>query len=232
MRRKAMVLLLAVFVVSLISAGVARSHPQQPRSFGVVIQGTDYDSQKDQTTFHLLNVSSKTVNAWFLSLQTKLPDGTLTPAGGEFGIELDSGPGVDPGPMEDLVRPGDVIAAVSLVMYSDGTFEGNAGLQKSIVDTRKGRIAAQQKIIELINAALADPNEQHPTAKVIAQLKAELVSKKTSLGYQSELESALQNITNAYKSPRMSEPGWEADRLEGLVKHHQDRAVALKEVLK
>jgi len=222
----------ALFFLVLLVLAVPMIVRGQSRSFGVVIQGTDYDSQKDQTTFHLLNVSSKAVNAWFLSLQTKLPDGTLTPAGGEFGIEVDSGPGVDPGPMEDLVRPGDVIAVVSLVMYSDGTFEGNAGLQKSIVDIRKGRVAAQQKIIELINAALADPNEQHPTAKVIAQLKAELVPKTINSGYWSELTNALRNITNGYESPRMTEPGWEAAQLQRQVKYHQDRAATLKEVLK
>jgi hypothetical protein len=203
----------------------------QSRSFGVVIQGTDYDREKDQTTFHLLNVSGKPVNAWFLSLQTKLPDGTLSPAGGAFGMELDSGE-VAPGPMEDMVRPGLVIAVVSLVMYSDGTFEGDEGMQKKIVDIRKGRVAAQQKIINLINAALSDPNEKHPTQKVITQLKAELVSKTTSLGYQSELQNALRNLTNGYESPRMSEPGWEAAQLQSHVKYHQDRAASMKEVLK
>jgi hypothetical protein len=204
----------------------------QSRSFGVVIQTTDYDSEKDQTTFHLLNVSGKEVNAWELSLQVKLPDGTLSTAGTSFaGIEMESG-GVAPGPLEDMVRPGLVIGAVSLVMYTDGTFEGDEGSQKRIIATRKGRVEGNQKILDLINAALSDPNEKHPTEKIIAQLKAGLVSQTTNDGYRSELANALRNITNGYESPRMSEPGWEAAQLQRQVKHHQDRAETLKAVLK
>jgi hypothetical protein len=227
--RVGLLILLLGFSASL-ACGQSQS---QSQSFGVVIQGTDYDSQKDQTTFHLLNVSGKTVNAWFLSLQTKLPDGGLTAAGTSFaGIEMDSGGIASGAAPEDMVRPGLVIGVVSFVMYSDGTFEGNEGIAKGIIDTRKGRVQAQQKILDLINAALADPNEKHPTQKIIAQLKAELVSKTINSGYRSELTNALRNITNGYESPRMAEQGWEAAQLQGQVKYHQDRAATLKEVLK
>src|ERR1700741_2205567 len=46
----------------------------QSRSFGVVIQTTDYDSEKDQTTFHLLYVCGKGVQTWGLSLHVTFPD--------------------------------------------------------------------------------------------------------------------------------------------------------------
>jgi hypothetical protein len=86
--------------------------------------------------------------------------------------------------------------------------------------------------VDILNAALSDPNEKHPTEKIIAQLKAALASKTINGGYRSELEYALRNITNGSESPYMSDPGWEAAQLQRQVTFHQARAATLKEVVK
>ena len=97
--------------------------PGQSHSHGLVIQGTDYDSAKGQTTFHLLNVSGKQINALELNLQTKLPDGTFTPSGTDLTVLDYLDRGLAPGATENIQRPGVVTGVVDLVMYSDGTTE-------------------------------------------------------------------------------------------------------------
>lgn len=100
---KETILLLAALAAPTIVCG-------QNHSFGLVIQCTDYDSVKDQTTFHLLNVSGKQINALDLSLQVKLPDGTFTESGTTFAVIDYLDAGLAPGAIEDIQKPGIVIA--------------------------------------------------------------------------------------------------------------------------
>lgn len=225
MKTKAVFLLLALVLVAI--PEVARS---APANVGLAVS-TDYDATKDQTTFHLLNVSGKQINAWELSLQVKLADGSFSPAGQSFaGIDYVEG-GLAPGAIEDFTRPGVVIGVVDLVMYSDGTADVlNEGAHKQIIADRNGRVQANQKISELINAALSDPNEKHPTEKVVAQLKALLVSQTTNGAWRGELEGAMRNIGFRIGSPHMSEAGWEAGQLKEFAQQHQDRAATIKAV--
>ena len=181
MRTKAMVLLLAVravpmrvlflLFVSLISAGVARSHPLS----GAVVQTWNYDPQSRLITIRILNTSDKDITALGIAANFTLTDKAgqdqvshviLLPDFLVQKVLLDMVRGT---PEEDKLRaqiapeilpaggtyeektgvpPGfkDFSATIDVVVYADKTAETtNPSALQVLIDTRKGRAAAIQK---------------------------------------------------------------------------------------
>jgi hypothetical protein len=209
-------------------------------SVGAVVQSSDYDAAKGVTTIHIVNTSSKEISDLDLSIQVTFPDGTVSTAGGSFfGLDFLEGiiqgkGGLAPGATVDQEftgQTGRVQATVDLVAYADGTADVlNEQALKDLVANRKARVRALQKVNELLNDALANPKEQHPSATVAAQLKSlvEAIKRQKSgeggaAFYASELQAATQNIANVLGSPRLTEPEFEGNRLRGLIKTHEDR---------
>jgi len=91
---------------------------------------------------------------------------------------------------------------------------------------RKGRMLGLQKANELLQNALADPNDPHPSITVAAKLKA--LAKQYEMnppkGAEEEglgLLNAATNIANAPKSPT-GRSVREDEFLRALIKRHQE----------
>lgn len=160
---------------------------QSPK-MGVVIQSTEDNSDKSTTTVHLLNISDKEVTAFNLSVQQTLPDGkTFKPSAHTedmLGQYLLNGKAFSPNSTVDvqigktlvqIPKPVDETLVVDVVIYADGTAQvQNQDRFKDIIDMRAAHFRALEKIDDAIEKVLADPAVEHPTASVVAQLKAAL----------------------------------------------------------
>jgi len=96
----------------------------------------------------------------------------------------------------------------------------------SITSARKGRVLGLQKANELLQNALADPNDAHPSITVAAKLKALAKQYETNppKGYEDAglgLLDAATNISNAPKSPTGRSDKEDA-YLQALIKRHQE----------
>jgi len=159
---------------------------QSPK-MGVVIQSTEDNSDKF-TTVHLLNISDKEVTAFNLSVQQTLPDGkTFKPSAHTedvLGGYLLNGKAFSPNSTVDvqigktlvqIPKPVDERLVVDVVIYADGTAQvQNQDRFKDIMDQRTAGFRTLEKVDDAIEEVLADPAAEHPTASVVARLKAVL----------------------------------------------------------
>lgn len=176
-------LLLLVLVVFL-----STMHAQNSSNMGVVVQSTDDNPGASVTTVHLLNISNKEVTAFNLSVQQTLPDGkTFKPSANTedmLGAYLLKGKAFSPNSTFDvqmgkilvqIPKPVDEKLVVDVVIYADGTAQvQNQDRFKDIMDQRTAHFRTLEKVDEAIEKVLADPAAEHPTASVVARLKAVL----------------------------------------------------------
>jgi hypothetical protein len=206
---------------------------------GAVVQDSHYDSAKGVVTFSILNTSNKDISALNLLVRLVYPDGTAGTR--EYGNDFlpfmaeNQGNGaIAPGAIFTIDVPlgqqqiQTASATVDLVVYADDTADVlNEQAFASIAAQRKGWILGYQKANELLQKALADSNDPHPSTTVAAQLKALAKQYETNppaggaiagLG----LLDAATNISNAPKSyAGRSEK--EDDFLRKIIKIHQGR---------
>jgi hypothetical protein len=218
------------------SAFASRSLRASP-PIGAVVQSSDYDAVKGVTTVHIVNTSHKEISALNLSFHVNYPDGRVSgPA--EFGLDFLEGiiqgiGGFAPGAVHNQEFPGQegpVQATVDMVVYADGTADVlNEPAFKWLIAGRKASVRAMQKVDELLNNALADPAEQHPSARVVAELKSLVATvelqKTTDDGaafYGSTIMQAIQDISNKPQSPT-GRSEREDNSLRALIKTHGDR---------
>lgn len=199
---------------------------------GAVIQGSHYDRTKQIATFELVNISHKDITAYSLLVRATFPDTTMGVwnYGGDFLPHIaQTGTGaLAPGATFTVDVPVGqqqlqaVTATVDLVVYADDTADVlNQSMFETIVSGRKGRAAGLQKANELLQSALADPNDPHPSLTVAAKLKG--LAKQYANGEQSMgLLIAATDISNAPKSIGRSDK--EDAYLRVLIKTQQDRA--------
>src|SRR5579863_1032286 len=213
----------------LFSAHLARSAP-----IGAVVQSSNYDSAKAVTSARIVNTSRTPITAISLSVRVTHPDGTVSvyQYGGDFtpfmayaatsGTPQQSSGALAPGTTFTLDVPmgqqsvETVSATVDVVVYDDGTADVlNEQVFRSIAAARKGRMLGLQRAAELIQKALADPNDPHPSITVAAQLKA-LAAQDTAFEGMGLLE-AVTEISNAPKSSGRSQ------KEDDPARTHQDR---------
>lgn len=234
---------LVPFVILSAWASAAHSLQASP-PIGVVVEGSHYDSARQIVTFDLLNNSHKDISAYSMQVRITHPDGTVSTweYGGDFlpymiyaieNSQRDNGapaPGatfkIDVPLGQQQVQTAS--ASVDVVVYADDTADVlNEQIFKSIILARKGRMLGLQKANELLQNALADPNDPHPSITVAAKLKALAKKYETNppKGNEDEglgLIDAATNISNAPKSPGgRSEK--EDSYLRALVKTHENR---------
>lgn len=188
-------------------------------------------------TFNLLNTSHKDISAYSMMVRVTYPDGTVGTweYGGDFlPAMIATGTGAFvPGATFTVDVPlgqqqiQTASAMVDVVVYADHTADVlNEQVFASITSARKGRMLGLQKANELLQGALADPNDPHPSITVAAKLKALVKQYETNptKGHEDDglgLLDAATNISNAPKSPTgRSEK--EDDYLRALIKRHQD----------
>lgn len=175
-----LLLVLAVFLSTM--------HAQNSSNMGVVVQSTDDNPGASVATVHLLNISNKEVTAFNLSVQQTLPDGkTFKPSAHTedmLGAYLLKGKAFSPNSTFDvqmgkilvqIPKPVDEKLVVDVVVYADGTAQvQNQDRFKDIMDQRTAHFRTLEKVDEAIEKVLADPAAEHPTASVVARLKAVL----------------------------------------------------------
>jgi hypothetical protein len=207
-----------------------------PAPIGAVVQGSHYDPSKQIVTFNLVNTSHKDITAFSLLVRANFPDGTagIWSYGGDFLPHIaQMGTGaLAPGAVFSVNVPvgqqplQSASATVELVVYADDTADVlNQSMFNTIVAQRKGRMLGLQKANELLQLALADPNDAHPSITVAAKLKAlaKQYENNPSAGEESlGLLDAATNISNAPKSA-IGRSDKEDAFLRALVKTQQGR---------
>ncbi len=222
------------YLMFLLFLGVLASPLRASSPIGAVVQDSHYDAAKGVVTFSILNTSKKDITDLTLLVRLILTDGTAQTH--EYGSNF--GNGIAPGAVFAMDVPlGQqqiqiASATVDLVVYADDTAEAlNEEALASVEAQRKGWILGYQKANELLQKALTDFNDPHPSTTVAAQLKALAKQYETNpppggayaaLG----LLDAAQNSSNAPKSPA-GRSDKEDDFLRMLIKIHQDRVALL-----
>jgi hypothetical protein len=212
---------------------------------GAVVQDSHYDAQKGIVTFNILNTSHKDISALSLLVRINHPDGTagVFEYGGDFlpymiyvieNPQQKSNGAIAPGATFAMDVPTgqqevqSASATVDVVVYADTTADVlNKEIFASIVSQRKGRVLGMQKANELLQKALADPADAHPSITVAAQLKALAKEYQTNPPAGGTHESlglldAAMTISNAPKSPT-GRSDKEDGYLRSLIKTHQNR---------
>lgn len=186
---------------------------QASRPIGAVVRSADYDSAKGLTVVHVVNTSTKEITGIGFSFQVVLADGSLTDRG-YYGLDFLQGViqgkgGIASGATYDVEfsgQRGPVQAMVDTVVYADGSAAVLSDINfLHISADRKGRLAAWQKINEVLNNALSDP---HPNARATTQLRSLLAATKakpsdgssaaeaSNVGFQLELQTAILNTSH------------------------------------
>jgi len=207
---------------------------------GAVVQSSHYDSAKQIIAVDLLNTSLKEISAFSLAVRVIHPDYTVSTweYGGDFlpFMSEHGGAGsLQPGATITLNIPvgqqqvKSASATVDVVVYVDGAADVfNKQVFDNIIGQRKGAILGLQKANELLQNALADSSDAHPSVTVAAKLKALAVLYETTPPEGAEFEAmgllnAATNIANAPKSSRDNEESY----LQALIQRHQERIAVM-----
>jgi len=219
------------------------SWAQKQPTIGAIVASAQYDKETGITTAHVVNISKKEITAFDLSFVVELPDGSTTPPNSSFaGMDfidpfLRGEHGILPGASYDYEfhgQKGPVEATVDVVVYADGTadVENNVPFQ-NFMNQRRGEALAMQKTNEVINKALANSKDPHPSATALAELQALLKSVDTTdvalpvrRGYSLELKNEIQDLSHCAKSFSIRN-NEEEDRLGRLVHKNSDFAPML-----
>ena len=107
-----------------------------------------------------------------------------------------------------IPKPVDETLVVDVVIYADGTAQvQNQDRFKEIIDQRTAAFWTLEKVDDAIEKVLADPPTEHPTASVVARLKAviddeqkkaDIDNKPVMYGgspRESQLEIQIRNLT-------------------------------------
>jgi|SRR5580658_7763962 hypothetical protein len=158
----------------------------------------DYRAETKTLLVHATNNSGKDIDAYFISVHRKLPDGTFDKSGysGQLSEQMltlasiqmaadptayelrlqESGIGLfKAGATRDIsvanIDSPDVNVAFDVAFYADGTFdEQNEDKFKRMLSRRQSQLLAMKKVNEIARAALADASNDHPTKAAITEL--------------------------------------------------------------
>lgn len=231
---------LLVFVSQLRASPPIGAGQKQP-SMGMVVVSTDYNSAEKVTTLHLVNTSQKEVTAFYVAYVVHLPNGTTTPAnitfaGVDFMFKLLRGEhGILPGGSFDYGISGQAgpveVTGIDTLVYADGTAETQRDEHvQQVIDSRKGRAMAIERVNEVIASVLTNPQDSHPTATVLARLQEldkAVQESKTALPEKGGLDSGLQTaIQSLSTSARVSSE--EADLRDLMRKNTDEKAMLIR----
>jgi len=181
---------ITVFVIAL-ALGASTSLLASP-PIGAVVQTWNYDPKTNSVILKVVNTSQKDITAFNIAITETLADGRVDKhemledligkvvlakelegdhsRGAESFRKLYGDGAFHPGEVHDEivgVQPGfqKIEAVVDVVTYVDGTAEAtNNDALGRIVDERQATVASQKIITEIIQTALADPNDSDPSA--------------------------------------------------------------------
>lgn len=167
--------------------------PQAKGAVGAVVQTWTYDPNNNPplVTLKIVNTSHKVITAFNIAIKETYADGRVeqhehlkelagkilrakelegdTSSGAEDFRKLEGDGAWHPGEVRDEqlpVQPGltDYQAVIDVVTYMDGTADStNQAALERIIDERQATLASQKIATEIIQAALADPNDTDPS---------------------------------------------------------------------
>lgn len=183
----------SIFSLLFLASTFAWAQTSRPLpSIGAVVQGYHYDPVKGVLTLNVLNTSQKDITAIAFDIAATYPDGDAdsrvlgTDLLGGMISTVERGHANEPtggngtfeaGAFRDFEFPqgtpiANVKATVGVVIYADGSAGvlNKAAFQRMVLQ-RKAGVLAMQKADKLLAEALADGNDEHPAARVAAQLE-------------------------------------------------------------
>jgi hypothetical protein len=189
-----------VLVFSLFVSAYTISPAQSLRAsppIGAVVQNWHYDPQSNAVTLKIVNTSQKDITAYNISIKETYADGHVnshellceyagrmvlvqefkgTPDEAEIRKQLGDGL-FHPGESQNEiigVQPAlqNFESVIDVVAYTDQTAEAtnNAALQR-LLEGRKASVASTQMANQIIQAALADPNDADPAATAAKEIQ-------------------------------------------------------------
>jgi hypothetical protein len=221
-----------------------------PPPVGAVVQTWHYDPLTNIVTLKILNTSHKDITAFNIAIKETYADGRveqhemLEDFVGKILVaqELQGdhsqgaetfrnmyGDGVfHAGELRDEqlpVQPGltDYRAVIDVVTYMDSTADAtnNAALGR-IVDERQATVASQKIITEIIQSALADPNDTDPSATAAKKIQDRATIWKAQQHTKLDLDPVrLESIANELKTASLH--GVNRDALKQIVDREEGR---------
>jgi hypothetical protein len=210
-----------------------------PPDLGVVVQSASYNPAKHEIAIRFYNSTRHDVTAYHYLLRIDYADGTSVVE--DRGTEL----AVDPTYTGTFLRAGStrdeklyevpqtkqvtrIVGFVDVVAYDDGTAEVvNEAAFNSMVESRKARVVASQKVNEIVRQSFSANN---PGQDALSKLH-ELIKVYTGKGLQQDvqdaammeqLQMAVRNLGQAQFGPLTS------DRLQKYIKQRDEGQPAMK----
>ena len=203
-------------VLSLVFATSLRAE-----SLGAVVVSWDIDFTKNTVTLHLLNDTGKDITAYNIKIREtygqriseselsmdsvdfvlNIRQSTGTAEGGEWRHHFDNGPFPSGSTRDEVtqVQPGltDFSAAVDTVIYADKTTETtNPDALKRLLGTRAAFAASIQAANDIIQKALANPDDPNPQQTALKQIES-VQSHWEANHHQVNLNAALHEVMEA-----------------------------------
>lgn len=208
------------------SASRAQSPP-----IGAAVQTWHYDPTTNLVTLKIVNTSHKDITAFNIAIKETYADGRVeehemleelvgkiiaakelqgdTSRGAETFRKLYGDGAFHPGEVRDEqlgVQPGltKYQAVIDVVTYMDGTADAtNNDALGRIVDERQATVASQKIITEIIQTALADPNDTDPSVTAAKKLQDRAKVWKAQQHTKLDLDAGrLESVANELKSIR------------------------------
>ena len=225
------------FLVFLFTLGAWVQLRASPPNLGVVVQSATYDPVKHEIAVRFYNSTRHDVTAYHYLLRIDYADGTsqVEDRGSELAVDP-TYPGsflhadntreehlIEPFITKDVKR---VVGLVDVVAYDDGTAEVvNETAFNSMVDTRKARAAASQKVNETLKKSFSADN---PGQDALSKLH-ELI-KTYDKGLQQDVQDAamMEQLQMAIQNLQVQSGPLTSDRLHGYVKQRDEGLPAMK----
>jgi len=210
-----------------------------PSDLGVVVQSASYDPVKHEIAVRFYNSTRHDVTAYHYLLRIDYADGTSGVEDRATELAIDptyTGTFVHAGSTHDenlleLPQPKEVtrvVGLVDVVAYDDGTAEvENEVAFNNMVERRKARVVASQKMNEILRRSLSAEN---PGQDALSKLH-ELIKIYVDKGLQRDEQDAAMMDQLQMAVRDLGQPQWgplTSDRLHEYVKRRDDRLPAMK----
>jgi hypothetical protein len=243
---------IAVFVIAL-ALGASTSLHALP-SIGAVVQTWHYDPATNMVTLKIVNVSHKDITAFNIAIKETYADGHVEEhemleelvgkilaakelqgdhsRGAEAFRNMYGDGALHPGEVHDElmgVQPGlnKVEAVVDVVTFIDGTAQSNnKDALGRIVEERQATVDSQKIATEIIQAALADPNDPDPSMTAAKKIQDRATVWNAQQHTKLDLDTVLlESIANELKTASRSVN--KRDALQQIVNREQARSSVL-----
>ena len=224
-------------------------------AIGAVVQTWNYDPVANIVTLKILNTSHKDITAFNIAIKETYANGRVEQhevledligkilrakeiqgdhsRGAETFRKMYGDGGFHPGELLDEklpVQPGltNYQAVIDVVTYIDSTAEAtNNDALGRIVDERQATVASQKIITEIIQTALADPNDTDPSATAAKRIRDRATTWKVQQHTKLDLDPVrLESIADELKAVSSRNVN-KRDALKEIVKTEEDRLSAL-----